>query len=151
MAIVRVDNMLPNLGRRLPCEKQGTTTKQITENIKRADRIRNDAIDACAILSVELEPSLIGNPQGIIYNNKQDISPTALTDFNRLQRAKARGICRVVDQKKLKLKELEAERDRLFSSVSEIPLKTPLFETRVLTNVAPIVELALLMVAGSCR
>lgn len=63
--------------------------------------------------------------------------------ISAIQEAKA--ICKVIEQEQARLKDVESEYRKQYSEFSEIPLKTPLFETTVLTNMAPMAELVLLL------
>jgi len=62
-------------------------------------------------------------------------------------RLEIRALCTSIEQKKLRLKALKDEREKTVASVVEIPLKTPLFDTKVVTSLAPIAQLSLLCAA----
>jgi len=57
-----------------------------------------------------------------------------------------RAHCRAMEQRRSRLKDLEAKEEKKTADYKEVALKTPLFEAKVLTKLAPLTSLLMLLV-----
>lgn len=85
--------------------------------------------------STKTDGAATGNGKSVIQDTPAILAQTRLS---------ARGVCKQIEHKRQEISKLDEKRQKLEESLGELPLKTPLFETKVVTSLAPLVQMILL-------